>query len=186
MREGGREGGRERGREGGREGGRERGREGEREMQCVVWSYCNTHCGGRGGEGMIQPGRGRGERRRQVKGDGDAGLYCELLCRTYFTGNCTCGTLHLTYMACTGGEREGRERGRGRSEEEREEEENRMTMSLVLSSSSFCLALINPRRACAARVTVVVLCVCVCVFVCPIENLKNGCVKHRTEPRFVH
>ena len=48
-------------------------------------------------------------------------------------------------------------------------------------------SLINPRRACAARVTVVVLCVCVCVCVClSHRNLKNGCIKHRTEPRFVH
>ena len=46
-------------------------------------------------------------------------------------------------------------------------------------------SLINPRRACAARVTVVVLCVCVCVSLSH-RNLKNGCVKHRTEPRFVH
>ena len=51
------------------------------------------------------------------------------------------------------------------------------------------LFLINPRCACTARVTVVVLCVCVCVCVCVClshRNLKNGCVKHRTEPRFVH
>ena len=44
---------------------------------------------------------------------------------------------------------------------------------------------INPRCACAARVTVVVLCVCVCVCVClSHRNLKNDCVKHRTEPHF--
>ena len=45
--------------------------------------------------------------------------------------------------------------------------------------------IINPRCACGARVTVVVLCVCVCVCVCVClshRNLKNGCVKHRTEP----
>ena len=31
------------------------------------------------------------------------------------------------------------------------------------------------------------VCVCVCVCVClSHRNLKNGCVKHRTEPRFVH
>ena len=47
------------------------------------------------------------------------------------------------------------------------------------------LVFVNPRRACAARVTVVVLCVCVCVCLSH-RNLKNGCVKLRIEPHFVH
>ena len=58
---------------------------------------------------------------------------------------------------------------------------------MVANVGMYIPAVINPRCACAARVTVVVLCVCVCVCVClSHRNLKNGCVKHQTVPRFVH